>query len=56
MANGTPGKKIDPKVKQKAIEYLTEKGLKVDQVAQRLSISKSVIRNWQRELRKNAEE
>lgn len=50
MANGHPGKKIPPEIKQRASELL-RKGLKVDQVAQRLSISKSVVRNWQREWR-----
>lgn len=53
MANGHPGKKIPEQVKLRAIELLG-KGLKVDQVATRLSVSKSVIRNWQREQREQA--
>ncbi len=46
MANGQPGKKLAEKTRDRALELL--KTLTVDQVARRLSVSKSAIRNWQR--------
>lgn len=49
MLCGQAGKKIDDSVKAKAIEYVMKKGLTVPQVAQRLKVSQSVVRNWVRE-------
>lgn len=53
MLCGQAGKKIDDSVKQKAIEYVMKKGLTVPQVAQRLKVSQSVVRNWVREAKKS---
>lgn len=48
MANGHMGKKIDDSVKQKAL-LLIAKGNTVTQVASRLGVSQSVVRNWVRD-------
>lgn len=48
MANGHMGKKIDDSIRQKAL-LLIAKGNTVTQVASRLGISQSVVRNWVRD-------
>ena len=55
MANGTPGKKIPARTRARALELLKQK-LTVEVVATRVGVSKSVIRNWVREERKQAKE
>lgn len=51
MANGQPGKKVPESTRNRAIQLL-DQSLSVEQVARRLSISKSLVRNLQREERK----
>jgi DNA invertase Pin-like site-specific DNA recombinase len=47
MANGQPGKKTPDATRNRAIQLLNQ-SLTVDQVAARLSISKSLVRNIQK--------
>ncbi|XZE35401.1 transposase [Pirellulaceae bacterium SH501] len=54
MANGHMGKKICEKTKQDALK-LVNKGNTIPQVARRLGLSESVIRNWVRVQQKTLE-
>jgi transposase-like protein len=53
MANGHMGKKICDKTKQDALK-LVNKGNTIPQVARRLGLSESVIRNWVRVQQKSS--
>jgi transposase-like protein len=46
--NGSMGKKTDPKVKERGLALL-DKGNTIQQVAKRMGVSESLIRNWIRE-------
>lgn len=48
MLTGQPGKKLPDSTKQRALELLN-KSLTVPQIAKRLGVSQSVVRNWVRE-------
>ena len=47
--NGQSGKKVSDSVRDRACNLLAE-GLSVPLIAIRLGVSKSLVRNWQREL------
>ena len=51
MANGQMGKKISDETKQHAFKLLT-KGNTIPQIATRLGVSQSVVRNWIRDGKK----
>lgn len=51
MANGQMGKKISDETKQYALKLIT-KGNTIPQIATRLGVSQSVVRNWIRDCRK----
>ena len=48
MANGQAGRKMDPQIKQRGLD-LMDKGNTILQVAKRLGVSESLVRNWHRE-------
>ena len=48
MANGDMGKKASPELKQRGLQ-LIDKGNTIQQVAKRLGVSESLVRNWHRE-------
>jgi len=48
MANGQAGRKMDPQIKQRGLD-LMDKGNTIMQVAKRLGVSESLVRNWHRE-------
>lgn len=48
MANGDMGKKTSPELKKRGLE-LIKKGNTIQQVAKRLGVSESLVRNWVRE-------
>ncbi len=51
MPNGQPGKRLPPEIREKALKLLET--LTFDQVATRLGISKSALRNFKREAKAN---
>jgi len=51
MANGQMGKKTDEKTKQAAFKLLN-KGVTVPQIASRIGVSQSLVRNWIRDSKK----
>jgi transposase-like protein len=53
MANGHMGKKVDDSVRQRALQLIA-KGNTVTQVASRLGVSQSVVRNWVRDAGKSS--
>ena len=48
MANGDMGKKASPELKQRGLA-LIDKQNTIQQVAKRLGVSESLVRNWVRE-------
>lgn len=51
MANGNMGRKTPEETKQTAFKLLN-KGVTVPQIASRIGVSKSLIRNWIRDSKK----
>lgn len=52
MANGDMGKKTNPELRKRGLE-LIKKGNTIQQVAKRLGVSESLVRNWIRDQNSN---